>query len=94
MELSIISKKNIEGKSIRKTNEIDFYAVRDDREYYIQVSSDLSNETTRNREIRPFILLRDQITKVIVVNKPIDRCKDKNGFTIINVVDFLLDFIK
>ncbi len=86
--------KNNEGKSIRKTNEIDFYAVRDDREYYIQVSSDLSNETTRNKEIRPFMLLRDQITKVIVVNKPIDRCKDKNGFTIINVVDFLLDFIK
>lgn len=86
--------KNKEGKSIRKTNEVDFYAVKDDREYYIQISSDISNEATRNREIRPFMLLHDEIQKIIVVNKPIDKCKDKNGFTIISAVDFLLDFIK
>ncbi len=86
--------KNKEGKSIRKTNEVDFYAVKDDREYYIQISSDISNESTRNREVRPFMLLHDEIQKVIVVNKPIDKCKDKNGFTVISAVDFLLDFIK
>ena len=52
------------------------------------------DEKTKKREIRPFVLLNDQIQKVIVVNKPIKESRDENGFTIIGVADFLLRFIK
>ena len=86
--------KNKEGKSVRKTNEVDFYAVKGLRAYYIQVTADISNVETKARDIRPYMLLNDQIQKIIVVNRPIHESRDENGFTIIGVTDFLLDFIK
>ncbi|MBE5968708.1 MAG: ATP-binding protein [Lachnospiraceae bacterium] len=86
--------KNKNGKSVRKTNEVDFYAKKGNRSYYIQVTADMFDEKTKKREIRPFVLLNDQIQKVIVVNKPIKESRDENGFTIIGVADFLLRFIK
>lgn len=86
--------KNKEGKSIRKTNEVDFYAKKGVREYYIQVSADISDEATKNREIRPYILLNDQVQKLIVINRPIKETRDEKGFTIIGITDFLLRFIK
>lgn len=86
--------KNKLGQSVRKTYEIDFLASKGNREYYIQVSSDLSNEDTKQREIKPYISLNDQIQKIIVINKPINEMRDSNGFTIIGISDFLLRFIK
>ena len=86
--------KNKKGKSIRKTYEIDFFANKDNKSYYIQICNDISNKKTRQREISPYILLNDEITKIIVINKPINENKDENGFTIIGVIDFLLKYIK
>ena len=39
-------------------------------------------------------MIKDQIQKVIVVNKPINETKDENGFIIIGAIDFMLRFIK
>ena len=86
--------KNDAGKSERRTNEVDFYATKGNRMYYIQVTADMNDEKTRAREIRPFMLLNDQIQKIIVVNKPINETRDENGFTVIGIADFLLRFIK
>ena len=86
--------KNKAGESVRKTNEVDFYASKGTREYYIQVTADMSDEKTKNREIRPYLMLRDQIQKVLVVNKPIKESRDENGFTIIGASDFMLRFLK
>ncbi len=86
--------KNKEGKSVRKTNEVDFYARKGLRSYYIQVTADITGESTKNREVRPYMLLNDQVQKIIVVNKPIKETKDEKGFTIIGITDFLLRFIK
>ena len=86
--------KDKNGKSIRKDYEIDFIAKKGFRKYYIQVSSDISSIETRQREIKPYIKLNDQIQKIIVINKPINETRDENGFTIIGVADFLLRFIK
>ena len=86
--------KNKEGKSVRKTNEVDFFAAKGNRKYYIQVTADMTNEKTKTREVRPYFLLNDQVQKIIVVNKPIKETLDENGFTIIGVADFLLRFIK
>jgi hypothetical protein len=86
--------KNTEGKSVKKTYEIDFFALKNQRMYYIQVTSDLSNPITKQRELKPYIALNDQIQKIVVINKPINETKDEMGFTIIGLADFLLRFIK
>ena len=86
--------KDKDNRSVRKTNEIDFYAIKNQRMYYIQSCVDISNAATKAREIKPYMSLNDQIQKVIVVNKPIRETRDENGFTIIGLADFLLRFIK
>jgi len=86
--------KDKSGKSVKKAFEIDFVAKRGYKKYYIQVSSDISSEETRAREIKPYIALNDQIQKILVINKPIEETVDSNGFTIIGIADFLLRFIK
>ena len=86
--------KNREGKSVRKSNEVDFYATKGLRSYYIQVTADISNAETRAREIRPYMILNDQVQKVLVVNRPIGECRDENGFTIIGLTEFLLEYVK
>lgn len=86
--------KNENNKSVRKTNEVDFFARKGNRQYYIQVCEDINSAKTKNREYRPYLLLKDQVQKIIVINKPINECLDEHGFTIIGITDFLLRFIK
>lgn len=85
--------KDKDGKTIRKTNEIDFLAVKGNKRMYVQVCSNIDDQTTRKRKIRPYLALKDQIRKVIVVNKPIPKQYDENEFTIIGAPEFLLKFI-
>ena len=82
--------KDETGKSIRKTYEVDFMASKGTDIMYLQITDNFSNTQTKMREIRPFILLNDQIKKIIVINRPIKEVKEENGFTIIGIVDFLL----
>lgn len=86
--------KNKNKESIRKSYEIDFLAMKGNRKYYIQVADHISDEETRNRELKPYLALNDQIQKIIVINKPIDEMMDTHGFIIIGVYDFLMRFIK
>ena len=86
--------KDANGKSVKTNYEIDFVAEKGIRKYYIQVCADISDVKTKEREIRPYLKLNDQIQKILVVNKPIDETRDKNGLTVIGVADFLLRFIK
>lgn len=85
--------KNGQGESIRTSSEVDFFARKENRQYYIQVTADISNAKARTRELRPYLMLNDQIQKIVVVNKPINESLDDNGFTVIGVSDFLLRFI-
>ena len=86
--------KNKDGKSIKVTYEIDFFATRGTRMYYIQSALDLSDEKTYEREKKPFIHLNDQIQKILVENKSFSETRDKDGYTAIGLADFLLRFIK
>lgn len=86
--------KNKNHESIRKSYEIDFFAMKGNRKYYIQVADHISDEETRNSELKPYLALNDQIQKIIVINKPIDEMMDTHGFIIIGVYDFLMRFIK
>ena len=86
--------KDKNGKSIKVNYEIDFLAEKSNRKYYIQVTDNLNGEETRKREIKPYIGLNDQIQKIIVVNRPINETRDKDGYTIIGAADFMLRFIR
>ena len=85
--------KDKKGNSIRKTNEVDFFATKGIKKYYIQVCMDITNVETRAREIRPYMLLNDEITKIVVINRPVKESLDENGYTIIGITDFLLNYI-
>ena len=86
--------KNKNKQSVRKTYEIDFLATKGNRMYYLQVANDINDEAVRNRELKPYLSLKDQIQKIVVVNQPIPERRDPNGFTIIGMTDFLLHFIR
>lgn len=86
--------KDKNEKSVRKTNEVDFFARRGINQFYIQVSANISDAETRAREVRPYLMLKDQVRKIIVVNQNINETLDENGFVIIGAIDFLLRFIK
>ena len=86
--------KDKDNNSIRKTYEIDLFARKGNRLYYIQVTDNINDATTKIREYRPLIMINDQVQKIIVINKPILETRDENGFTIIGATDFLLRFIK
>ena len=89
---TVIKDKN--GKSVRKTSEVDFFAKRGTNQFYIQVCASLADTTTRAREVRPFLQLNDQVRKIIVTGQNVNENLDENGFVIIGAIDFLLRFIK
>ena len=86
--------KDKDEKSVRKTNEVDFFARRGINQFYIQVSLSIADAKTRARELRPYFLLNDQVRKIIVINQNVSETLDENGFVIIGAVDFLIKFIK
>ena len=84
----------INKESVRKTYEVDFFARKNDKRIYIQACNSINNNDVLNREIKPFILLKDNIAKVIVVNDPyFIKRYDENIILFINIVDFLLDYL-
>ncbi len=85
--------KDKNGKTVRKTGEIDFLASKDNKKYYIQVAANIDDAKTRQREIKPYSVLNDQVRKIIVVKGNIDERFDENGYTIIGACDFMLRFI-
>ncbi len=79
--------KDSSSKSIKKNYEIDFVAKKGNRQYYIQVSSDISNvEKKRSKTI---YRVKWSNKKVIVINKPLNETLDEYDFTVIGISDFL-----
>ena len=82
--------KDENGKSVRKKYEVDFMATKGNEVLYLQITDNITNAETKAREIRPFLLLNDQIKKVIVINRPTKAMKEEHGFTVVGITDFLL----
>ncbi|MBR0100553.1 MAG: ATP-binding protein, partial [Treponema sp.] len=57
---------NINGK------EIDFLAVKDGKEYLVQVAYSVAEDTTYDREFSPFALLDNSRKKILITNDDID----------------------
>jgi predicted AAA+ superfamily ATPase len=70
--------------------EIDFFAVRQDRRVYYQVTLSMLDGGTRERELAPLRTLKDNYEKTVLT---MDRTfvTDYSGIRLLNVLDFLLE---
>ena len=82
------------GKQSRVTYEIDFVvnANRAGEKYYIQSALRLDDKTKREQEIRPFLKLRNDFTKRIVITRTMMQAwTDEYGIRHMGIYDFLLN---
>ncbi|HKL47289.1 MAG TPA: DUF4143 domain-containing protein, partial [Candidatus Izemoplasmatales bacterium] len=67
--------------------EIDFVATKDDKKLYIQVSQSVIDPKTREREIKPFSLLKDMSKRYLVSFDSV--MIESDYFEHLNVLDFI-----
>ncbi len=72
-----------------RNGEVDFVATRGDKKIYIQVTEDMTNPKTMERELKPLQSIRDSYPKIIITMKG-NYPTDIEGIKILNVADFLL----
>ncbi len=56
---------------------------------YVQVTRELSNEDTIEREFRPLLLVKDNYPKYVISTDEFDMSRD--GIKHMNILDFLID---
>ncbi len=70
--------------------EIDFIALKHDERSYIQVCQTISDEKTRERELRPFRQLLGDGRRLLVTGDPVPRTETEEA-VIVNIIDFLME---
>ncbi len=70
--------------------EIDFVVKKQGRQFYIQVSDDISNEKTFNREIESLLKIQDAYPKIIIARTKHETYQ-YNGVEIIDIANWLIE---
>lgn len=83
--------KDKEGKSIRKSNEIDFVCTKGFEKYYIQAAYALADEEKMKQEKRSLLLSGDGFRKIIITRDSVSGLYSEDGILFIDLFDFLLD---
>lgn len=93
VDVGVIPKyeKNKENKTILKEFEVDFIASKDPLKVYIQYAYHIENDEKYIQETKSFRNINDGYQKIIITNDEVLSKYTKDGYTMINIEEFLLN---